>query len=213
MYLFLLVWNVCWWFFINFTFHNVSISTLSFTLTKKTVNALHSTMYLFLPFTACTPSTSCRTLHSTMYLFLPWSAGCRRDSRVLLYIPQCIYFYVWNADNRQWFAFFTFHNVSISTMLLWWSPAYLHSLHSTMYLFLPKKLRDLHHFCYKLYIPQCIYFYSSVAHLVSTITHLYIPQCIYFYWCRISYYKYVYALYIPQCIYFYPESHVNLKWW
>ena len=162
-------------------------------------------MYLFLPFTACTPSTSCRTLHSTMYLFLHLTFHIAK-SKQLLYIPQCIYFYT-RQDKRLFKKFvFTFHNVSIST----WQPSdtykglclyipqciYFYNdtdriiarldatLHSTMYLFLLNPHKRVSLVCYSLH---------STMYLFLRFSDIVIPA---------------YALlYIPQCIYFYPSSY------
>ncbi len=122
----------------NFTFHNVSISTLLQSSLRPALPSLHSTMYLFLrgfPDVDIIPNSS---LHSTMYLFLPDSVcngisirNCLyipqciyfyvsgffiRTSSLLLYIPQCIYFYaIWLLSTSSFRYSFTFHNVSIST--------------------------------------------------------------------------------------------------
>ena len=77
----------------SFTFHNVSIST-KFLLNKyRQDKPLHPTMYLFLPNPLENAAVIRVTLHSTMYLFL----------HIRIY-----------GDNAYIFCF-TFHNVSIST--------------------------------------------------------------------------------------------------
>ena len=103
-------------------------------------HSLHSTMYLFLLMGKISKMYSDLTLHSTMYLFLhhtcPTSINTSR-----LYIPQCIYFYTIYIPMRQVRAYFTFHNVSIST---------LSEFHMCQF--------------FLLYIPQCIYFYKKRFH-------------------------------------------------
>ena len=121
---------------LNFTFHNVSISTLI--VVKRILHCfpLHSTMYLFLRVPLKTVHFLLIPLHSTMYLFLPYlqhpdsvqvlvftfhnvSISTHSKSYVVayccLYIPQCIYFYSGCAASLNSSIFFTFHNVSIST--------------------------------------------------------------------------------------------------
>ena len=134
-------------------------------------------MYLFLP---NTPATRCVNSNFTFHnVSISTEQRCWPLRLLILYIPQCIYFYIYLCNcqycNRP--------------------------LHSTMYLFLrfwAKTFWDNKH----LYIPQCIYFYlallipccigrSFTFHNVSISTLsfcafpfmilLYIPQCIYFY--------------------------------
>ena len=171
--------------------------------------SLHSTMYLFLPlpdelfphvhiftFHNVSISTKCpqdiadflnQSLHSTMYLFLPvFSPFMVLMS--LLYIPQCIYFYSSCGRSAYMRESFTFHNVSISTRDRMRKELSKEALHSTMYLFLPRKSLNLtlekfftfHNVSIstlriwictvfkKLYIPQCIYFYIGTFSLSST---------------------------------------------
>ena len=77
-----------------FTFHYVSISTLSGRQPRKNQANLHSTMYLFQRFLPSMPFNILSNLHSTMYLFqlirgfCPWLGTC-------IYIPLCIYFNLW----------------------------------------------------------------------------------------------------------------------
>ena len=79
---------------LDFTFHNVSISTKARANGCTTRNpTLHSTMYLFLRFHHQTKETVQMPLHSTMYLFLQEPP----------------------ADCTGTIQPFTFHNVSIST--------------------------------------------------------------------------------------------------
>ena len=98
----------------SFTFHNVSIST-KFLLNKyRQDKPLHSTMYLFLPNPLENAAVIRVTLHSTMYLFLQYEQfGTLQWDR--LYIPQCIYFYYAATSDSFPSTNFTFHNVSIST--------------------------------------------------------------------------------------------------
>ena len=97
----------------NFTFHYVSISTMS--AIKK-----YKTQLLYIPL--------CIYFNTFPYEI---SYGLS-----MLYIPLCIYF---NALAIRLIIphmmFFTFHYVSISTMRVEEGAAFLCSLHSTMYLF------------------------------------------------------------------------------
>ena len=101
------------------------------------------------------------------------------------------------------FIVFTFHNVSISTIQAVDTNSLVATLHSTMYLFLhtssllPVQLPGYFTFhnvsistsiissnlppFFRLYIPQCIYFYVMLKIIKFVYKLLYIPQCIYFY--------------------------------
>ena len=96
----------------EFTFHYVSIST------RNAQRAAASIMHL----------------HSTMYLF-QLATDIQFSVFISIYIPLCIYFndysYVLTIDGTS----FTFHYVSISTILLIISAVATLHLHSTMYLF------------------------------------------------------------------------------
>ncbi len=102
---------------LDFTFHNVSIST------KARANG-------------CT--TRNPTLHSTMYLFLPGRI-CFLIKGEYLYIPQCIYFYVFIIKRKK-----------LCKCL--YIPQCIY-----FYLVFPPQMGQSTH----LYIPQCIYFYKS----------------------------------------------------
>ena len=123
-----------------------------------------------------------------------------------LYIPQCIYFYPICRSRTKPRKCFTFHNVSISTknrsrktlinhclyipqcIYFYASATFLSfaasiALHSTMYLFLQKRIKYI-------YKPLTNFTFHNVS--ISTIKNyqlfivgsfLYIPQCIYFYSC------------------------------
>ncbi len=153
---------------------------------------------------------------------------------IVLYIPQCIYFYVSSKIIGRWFSIslhstmylfllyfhisekfqsynFTFHNVSISTVSNCPFMRSHSSLHSTMYLFLPNTFQ-IDGNSTNLYIPQCIYFYISCRNRLNSFIILYIPQCIYFYPPDRIFKYLVNNLYIPQCIYFYPSNLLTLKY-
>ncbi len=100
MYLFLLATitgGISW---IDFTFHNVSISTVTPAAVGDYFNALHSTMYLFLRKQPMTSRSALRSLHSTMYLFLQLFSFCKCQF-ITLYIPQCIYFYGFGLEEAM----------------------------------------------------------------------------------------------------------------
>ena len=158
MYLFLLITrNPRGRYHAHFTFHNVSISTSRIDTLFFISSALHSTMYLFLQNVVFGSRFCMEALHSTMYLFLHCPVGEIKGTSIL-YIPQCIYFYVqlplkspvqYNSLHSTMYLFlqkllhcpinllcFTFHNVSISTMIANILTICVLTLHSTMYLFL-----------------------------------------------------------------------------
>ena len=166
-----------------FTFHNVSISTITELHQEISVPTLHSTMYLFLLSWRIEQLQSYLSLHSTMYLFLPMK---ERDIKAIINFTfhnvsistVLSYYDVVDKDS------FTFHNVSISTKFLLNKYRQDKPLHSTMYLFLPNPLENaavirvtLHSTMYlflqyeqfgtlqwdRLYIPQCIYFYYAAT--------------------------------------------------
>ena len=120
---------------------------------------------------------------------------------LIIYIPLCIYFNSFFKTCPYVLAIFTFHYVSISTIvfiLLENHLVYLHStmylfqlilflilslvgtnLHSTMYLFQPLLDTLSSPFCI-IYIPLCIYFNLYLLPFLLCPTHIYIPLCIYF---------------------------------
>ena len=89
---------------------------------------------------------------------------------MLLYIPQCIYFYVRIEYEDRNIYNFTFHNVSISTHFLQPHDRMRLPLHSTMYLFLLHLLADTIPL-FLLYIPQCIYFYHAALFRTQQTRH------------------------------------------
>ena len=128
---------------IKFTFHYVSISTMTVLAIQTAVIHLHSTMYLFqLPVQHQQPLRLSH-LHSTMYLFQPFDASniymarfpftfhyvsistqiliCRYKLDII-YIPLCIYFNCVRRLRRAPLSRFTFHYVSISTILAYAVP-------------------------------------------------------------------------------------------
>ena len=123
-----------------FTFHYVSISTLSFPESTDAVKHLHSTMYLFQPEPIYPKVYHYSHLHSTMYLFQQAltrynamitarftfhyvsisTINCfhRSCNIFVIYIPLCIYFNVFFMNDVRLVIRFTFHYVSISTRQL-----------------------------------------------------------------------------------------------
>ncbi len=100
---------------LDFTFHNVSIST------KARANG-------------CT--TRNPTLHSTMYLFLPGRI-CFLIKGEYLYIPQCIYFYVFIIKRKKLCkCLYIPQCIYFYKSRLLIAPGQFSPLHSTMYLFL-----------------------------------------------------------------------------
>ena len=75
-----------------FTFHNVSISTVSNCPFMRSHSSLHSTMYLFLPNTFQIDGNS-TNLYIPQCIYFYISCRNRLNSFIILYIPQCIYFY------------------------------------------------------------------------------------------------------------------------
>ncbi len=162
----------------SFTFHNVSISTKNgFQLCVGLV-PLHSTMYLFL---------LCLMKYS-------WSL-------TVLYIPQCIYFYMNCQDYGIQTLCFTFHNVSISTLRLFRSVT-----NSLCFTFHNVSISTGGTTTPPLVVVFTFHNVSiSTSYTVSSVgwSGLYIPQCIYFYNETFNYVVKRWILYIPQCIYFY----------
>ncbi len=106
----------------NFTFHNVSISTCQKPCAAVNQQTLHSTMYLFLR-----QGQKGLLRHAASFTFhnVSISTSCAqiiRPTERNLYIPQCIYFYI-TATGIELNGSFT--------------------LHSTMYLFLPRPIFSL----------------------------------------------------------------------
>ncbi len=118
-------------------------------------------MYLFLPQIHRFIKHTFHTLHSTMYLFLHLAGMQKLIYFILLYIPQCIYFYhlLYSGGRFDFNALHSTMYLFLPGRTLQWQSAFL-SLHSTMYLFLPNFQPDLECFLDFLYIPQCIYFYG-----------------------------------------------------
>ena len=109
----------------------------------------------------------------------------------MIYIPLCIYFNRYERCNNAVRPRFTFHYVSISTVLLvlCWFFLYkftfhyvsistfcfertyhiLHHLHSTMYLF-QRSVTTFVYGCSHIYIPLCIYF-NTIASGTTTVPH------------------------------------------
>ena len=170
-----------------FTFHYVSISTNWHGMSRLLPLYLHSTMYLFQLRISEWYFIVCNNLHSTMYLFQP--AHLPRDrcasiiyiplciyfnpapevailTILIIYIPLCIYFNSFFKTCPYVLAIFTFHYVSISTIVFILLENHLVYLHSTMYLF------QLFHeititFSQKIYIPLCIYFNCDTSAICS----------------------------------------------
>ena len=117
-----------------FTFHYVSISTLSEGNKCYWDWNLHSTMYLF----QHTFITS-KSLNTDIYIplciyfnnFVIW----KDTNQISIYIPLCIYFNTFRGCFFLFRLIFTFHYVSISTATLSYVLQYNYYLHSTMYLF------------------------------------------------------------------------------
>ena len=165
-------------------------------------------MYLFLP---NTPATRCVNSNFTFHnVSISTEQRCWPLRLLILYIPQCIYFYIYLCNcqycNRP--------------------------LHSTMYLFLPCSPHTMLH-RKKLYIPQCIYFYPIILRLSFYDPALHSTMYLFLRKLRRTSGSFLFftfhnvsistntelllkvmkkLLYIPQCIYFYPDHlfHVFL---
>ena len=118
-----------------FTFHYVSISTLSMIRLPDYRKHLHSTMYLFQHFSYSFNSSKEYYLHSTMYLF-------QRQARVHLYN-----FLIYLHSTMYLFQ----RLIRLYILILHYN------LHSTMYLFqlITEHSRNGR---MPIYIPLCIYF-------------------------------------------------------
>ena len=121
-------------FFYFFTFHNVSINTARNGAAADQWRALHSTMFLLIPF---------------HWLWSPTIASFFTFHNVSINTAVELSF------NRH-YLYFTFHNVSINTsswlnFALWYI-----TLHSTMFLLIRVKITSRFGYCV-LYIPQCFY--------------------------------------------------------
>ena len=187
----------------SFTFHNVSIST-------QTGSLSFSAMWLYIPQCIYFYLESVKYLRYELdFTFhnVSISTCLAEDIKVVMCsLHSTMYLFLRNPRGR-------YH-------------AHGWTLHSTMYLFLP--CFRYHQFRKKwLYIPQCIYFYRRYRPLTGCHLVLYIPQCIYFYRyaatsdsfpsTNFTFHNVSIStrqicafggfhsfLYIPQCIYFYP---------
>ncbi len=96
----------------QFTFHYVSIKTIAADLSKTELANLHSTMYLLKHYLSSVFLHLKHNLHSTMYLLKPNAS------------------FIFSQQK----SIFTFHYVSIKTIVVIHSYSYKKNLHSTMYL-------------------------------------------------------------------------------
>ena len=96
---------------------------------------------------------------------------------------------------------FTFHYVSISTVIDTRFAVFLAHLHSTMYLFQHSIHIELQ-ITNIIYIPLCIYFNNTFFILSGNNRIIYIPLCIYFNKFLDPHKRTKEFIYIPLCIYF-----------
>ena len=75
----------------KFTFHNVSINTVSVTEGNERHEDLHSTMFLLIPALLGRFRSRIIYLHSTMFLLIRVPCACLIATFYLIYIPQCFY--------------------------------------------------------------------------------------------------------------------------
>mgnify|MGYP003279654363 CR=1 FL=1 len=120
---------------VKFTFHYVSISTREYDNGFLDNYHLHSTMYLFQLIVSNLYLLLLPYLHSTMYLFQRMHHAHYAMHHALFTFHYVSISTVLNALPISSTDKFTFHYVSIST--LFFLPVYpiAHDLHSTMYLF------------------------------------------------------------------------------
>ncbi len=139
---------------------------------------LHSTMYLFQPVFLCS------ALHRAQ-IYIPLCIYFNVNEILCcglvnsIYIPLCIYFNGQSDTNNSINPTFTFHYVSISTLL-------------TILLNLINSI----------YIPLCIYFNKFPKYRLPYDIQIYIPLCIYFNQLPNSTVIIRINIYIPLCIYF-----------
>ena len=118
MYLFLhrsLISGAATWFF---TFQNVSISTWSAWCWWHFSFLLYIPKCIYFYYTVSLISHRVNTLHSKMYLFLP-AAGHFVDRQIFaLHSKMYLFLRVFTFGILSSWAFFTFQNVSISTMTI-----------------------------------------------------------------------------------------------
>ena len=100
---------------LQFTFHYVSISTKVSALLSVIHAYLHSTMYLFQPFTH-RYSSKRKPIYIPLCIYFNKCNRCNPHTPLVIYIPLCIYFNRCStlADLFARYTF-TFHYVSIST--------------------------------------------------------------------------------------------------
>ncbi len=98
--------------FSNFTFHNVSINTLSWLRRRQLYLSLHSTMFLLIH----------RVVHTTHIVI------------VFTFHNVSINTGNWDKETKTYTVTFTFHNVSINTTCFLSGVQRVTTLHSTMFL-------------------------------------------------------------------------------
>ena len=145
----------------TFTFHYVSISTISKSNPRPVCSSIYIPLCIYFNLFKCMFSTATQafTFHyvsiSTVLQIVCLILNC------FIYIPLCIYFNCKENQQGQRKTKFTFHYVSISTPVIGSGSSWHLNLHSTMYLFqlIPHILQSF--LIFLIYIPLCIYFNST----------------------------------------------------
>ena len=138
-----------------FTFHNVSINTLVCEYDFTYFRALHSTMFLLIPFKAIWSHVSPCTLHSTMFLLIPVRSSLTATLILFTFHNVSINTLIPGVTVLVG-CNFTFHNVSINTHRSRTLLKPFLSLHSTMFLLILPEHKEIKE-TFRLYIPQCFY--------------------------------------------------------
>ena len=149
-----------------FTFHNVSISThFAAMLGICVILYIPQCIYFYTTSNCIDESRTNFTFHNVS---ISTDSTIKSKWEILLYIPQCIYFY--SAPRRIWIvAKVALHSTMYLFLHFLPEPFKFihHPLHSTMYLFL-RDVSGIRSCVKSLYIPQCIYFYSSIRPLLPS---------------------------------------------